>query len=163
MGAELAAEMGAVSAEHLMAATDEGIEAMGKVGVTAVLLPGTTFYLMAEKYAQARKMMSKGVRVALATDYNPGSCPTENLQSIMSFDCMGMKLLPEEIIKGMTINAAHAIDRASQVGSLDIGKKADIVIFDAPNLDYLIYHFGINHVNQVIKNGEVVVENHSLV
>jgi imidazolonepropionase len=159
MGAELSAEMGAVSAEHLMAATDEGIEAMEKAGVTAVLLPGTTFYLMSEQYAQARKMMEKGVRVALATDYNPGSCPTENLQSIMSFACMGMKHQPKEIIKGMTINAAHAIDRASQIGSIDVGKKADIVIFDAPNLDYLVYHFGINHVDQVIKNGEVVVEN----
>lgn len=158
-GAELAAEMGAVSAEHLMAASDEGIDAMHKAGVTAVLLPGTSFYLMAGKYAQARKMIQKGVRVAIATDYNPGSCPTENLQAVMTFACMGMKLLPEEILKGMTINAACAIDRASEIGSIEKGKKADIVIFDSPNLDYLVYHFGINHVEKVIKNGKLAVEN----
>lgn len=158
-GAELAAEMGAVSAEHLLAASDEGIDAMAKAGVTAVLLPGTSFYLMLGKYAQARKMMDKGVRVAIATDYNPGTCPTENLQAIMTFACFGMKLTPEEIIKGMTLNAAHALDRAGDIGSLEAGKKADLVIFDAPNLEYIVYHFGINHVDTVIKNGKTVVEN----
>lgn len=158
-GAELAGEMGAVSAEHLLAASDEGIDAMAKAGVTAVLLPGTSFYLMLGKYAQARKMMEKGVRVAIATDYNPGTCPTENLQSIMTFACFGMKLTPEEIIKGMTLNAAHGVDRAGEIGSLEVGKKADIVIFDSPNLEYIVYHFGINHVNTVIKGGKVVVEN----
>ncbi|HWR60644.1 MAG TPA: imidazolonepropionase [Clostridia bacterium] len=157
-GAELAGEMGAVSAEHLLAASDEGIEAMAKAGVTAILLPGTSFYLMLGKYAQARKMMERGVRVAIATDYNPGTCPTENLQSIMTFACFGMKLTPEEIIKGMTLNAAHGIDRAREIGSLEVGKKADIVILDAPNLEYVVYHFGINHVDTVIKNGKKVVE-----
>lgn len=161
-GAELASEMKAVSAEHLLAASDEGIEAMSKAKVTAVLLPGTSFYLMLGKYAQARKMIEKGVRVAIATDYNPGSCPTENLQAIMVFACMGMRLLPEEIIKGMTINAAHAIDRASEIGSIEKGKRADIVIWNSPNLDYLIYHFGINHVDTVIKNGEIVVSDGSV-
>jgi imidazolonepropionase len=158
-GAELAGEMGAVSAEHLLAASDEGIDAMAKAGVTAVLLPGTSFYLMLGKYAQARKMMDRGVRVAIATDYNPGTCPTENLQAIMTFACFGMKLTPEEIIKGMTLNAAHALDRAEDIGSLEVGKKADLVIFDAPNLEYIVYHFGINHVDTVIKNGKAVVEN----
>ncbi len=157
-GAELAGSMGATSAEHLLAASDEGIEAMAKAGVTAILLPGTSFYLMLGKYAQARKMMEKGVRVAIATDYNPGSCPTENLQAIMTFACFGMKLTPEEIIKGMTLNAAHGLDRAGEIGSLEVGKKADMVIFDTPNLEYLVYHFGINHVNTVIKNGKKVVE-----
>ncbi|MDD4494460.1 MAG: imidazolonepropionase [Eubacteriales bacterium] len=157
-GAELASEMNAISAEHLVAASDEGIEAMSKTGVTAVLLPGTSFYLMLGKYAAARKMMDKGVRVALATDYNPGSCPTENLQEIMTFACFGLKLTPEEIIRGMTINAAHAVDRASEIGSLELGKKADIVIFDAPNLNYVVYHFGINHVEKVIKGGKLVVD-----
>jgi imidazolonepropionase len=158
-GAELAAEMGAVSAEHLMATSDEGLDAMSKAGVTAVLLPGKSFYLMAGKYAQARKMIQKGVRVAIATDYNPGSCPTENLQTAMTFACLGMKLLPEEILKGMTINAAHAINRDSEIGSIEKGKKADLVIFNVPNLDYLVYHFGINHAEKVIKNGKLVVEN----
>lgn len=157
--AELAAEMGALSAEHLLAASEEGIDAMSRAGTTAVLLPGTSFYLMTGKYAQARRMMEKGIRVAIATDYNPGSCPTENLQAVMLFACLGMKLPPEEIIKCMTINAAYAIDRAAETGSIEVGKKADLVIFDAPNLDYLIYHFGINHAETVIKNGKVAVEN----
>lgn len=158
-GAELAGELGAVSAEHLLAASDAGIDSMAKSRVTAVLLPGTSFYLMLDKYARAQEMMDKGVRVALATDYNPGSCPTENLQSIMTFACFGMKMTPEEIIKGMTLNAAHAVDRAEETGSLEVGKKADIVIFDAPNIEYIVYHFGINHVDTVIKNGKTVVEN----
>jgi imidazolonepropionase len=158
-GAELAGSMGAISAEHLLAASDEGIAAMANAGVTAILLPGTSFYLMLGKYARARKMMEMGVRVAIATDYNPGTCPTENLQSIMTFACYGMKMTPEEIIKGMTLNAAHGVDRAEEIGSLEVGKKADIVIFDAPNLEYIVYHFGINHVNTVIKGGRVVVEN----
>ncbi len=158
-GAELAGEMRAVSAEHLLAASDEGIDAMAKAEVTAILLPGTSFYLMLEKYAQARKMMDKGVRVAIATDYNPGTCPTENLQSIMTFACFGMKMTPEEIIKGMTLNAAYGVDRAGDIGSLETGKKADMVIFDAPNLEYIVYHFGINHVDTVIKSGRTVVEN----
>ena len=162
-GAELAGSMGAVSAEHLLAASDEGIAAMAKADVTAVLLPGTSFYLMLGKYAQARKMMEAGVRVAIATDYNPGTCPTENLQSIMTFACYGMKMTPEEIIKGMTLNAAHAVDRAGETGSLEVGKKADIVIFNAPNLEYVVYHFGINHVNTVIKSGKVVVEDGRIV
>ena len=162
-GAEVAGSMGAVSAEHLLAASDEGIAEMAKAGVTAILLPGTSFYLMLGKYAQARKMMESGVRVAIATDYNPGTCPTENLQSIMTFACFGMKMTPEEVIKGMTLNAAHGVDRAGEIGSLEVGKKADIVIFDAPNLEYIVYHFGINHVNTVVKSGKVVVENGRIV
>lgn len=157
-GAELAAKMGAVSAEHLLATSDKGMEDMAKANVTAVLLPGTSFYLMTGKFAQGRKMIEKGVRVALATDYNPGTCPTENLQSIMTFACFGMKLTPLEIIKGMTLNPAYAINRENEIGSIEIGKKADLVIFDCPNLNYLIYHFGINHVDKVIKNGKVVVD-----
>jgi len=161
-GAELAAEMNAASADHLLAASDKGIKDMAKAGVTAVVLPGTSFYLMLGKYAQARKMIDEGVRVAIATDYNPGTNPTESLQTIMSFACFGMKLTPEEIIKAMTLNAAYAIDRQHEIGSLEKGKKADLVIFDAPNVDYIVYHYGINHVDKVIKNGKVVVENRTI-
>ncbi len=161
-GAELAAEMNAASADHLLAASDKGIKDMAKAGVTAVVLPGTSFYLMLGKYAQARKMIDEGVRVAIATDYNPGTSPTESLQMIMSFACFGMKLTPEEIIKAMTLNAAYAIDRQHEIGSLEKGKKADLVIFDAPNVDYIVYHYGINHVDKVIKNGKVVVENRTI-
>ena len=157
-GAELAAELGAVSAEHLVGASEEGIRALAKNGVCAVLLPATSFYLMLNRFAKARRMIESGVRVALATDCNPGTSPTESLQSIMTFACFGMKLLPEEIIKAMTINAAYAIGRENVVGSIEIGKQADLVIFDSPNINYLIYHFGVNAVQTVIKNGKVVVE-----
>lgn len=162
-GAELAAEMQAVSAEHLLAASEAGLQTMKEAEVIAVLLPGTSFYLMLGKYAPARKMIDMGLRVALASDYNPGTCPCENLQTIMTFACFGMHLTPEEILRGMTINAAHAIDRAAQIGSLEAGKRADLVILNAPNWDYVVYHFGINHVDKVIKNGRVVVDKTQLV
>ncbi len=162
-GAELASEMQAVSADHLLAISEEGIDAMSKAKVTAVLLPGTSFYLMLGAYANARKLIKRGVRVAIATDYNPGSCPTENLQEIMTHACFGMRLLPEEIIRCMTIHAAYAIDRSRELGSIEIGKSGDLAIFKAPNLDYIIYHFGINHVDKVIKNGKLVVENGNLI
>ncbi|MGI5922087.1 MAG: imidazolonepropionase [Syntrophomonadaceae bacterium] len=157
-GAELAAEMQAVSADHLLNASEDGLKALKDSQVTAVLLPGTSFYLMLGKYANARKMIDQGLRVALASDYNPGTCPTENLQAIMTFACFGMKLTPQEIIKGMTINAAYAVDRADQIGSIEPDKLADLVILNAPNWDYVIYHFGINHVDQVIKRGIMVVD-----
>ncbi len=157
-GAELAAKLGAFSAEHLLASSEEGLLAMKASKVTAVLLPGTSFYLMLDRYANARGMLEKGIRVAIGTDYNPGTCPTENLQAVMTFACFGMKLTPWEILRAITINAAHAVDRAGEIGSLEAGKKADLVIFDAPNLDYIVYHFGINHVDTVIKNGRPVVE-----
>lgn len=162
-GAELASELNAISADHLLAASDKGIEDMARSGVTAVTLPGTSFYLMLGKYAQARKMIDAGVRVAIATDYNPGTSPTESLQNIMSFACFGMRLTPEEIIKAMTLNAAYALDRQQYIGSLEKGKKADLVIFDAPNVDYIVYHYGINHVDTVIKNGKVVVKNRQII
>lgn len=157
-GAELAAKMGAVSADHLLAASDEGIEMMAKAGVTATVLPGTSFYLMTGKFARARDMKNAGVRVAIATDYNPGSCPTENLQAVMTFACFGMKLTPEEIIQGMTLNGAYAIGREKEIGSLEVGKKADMVLFNSMNPEYIVYHYGINHVNTVIKNGKIVVD-----
>ena len=136
---------------------------MAKAGVTAVTLPGTSFYLMLGKFAQARKMIDAGVRVAIATDYNPGTSPTENLQAIMTFACFGMKLTPEEIIKSMTLNAAYAVGRQQEIGSIEKGKKADIVIFDAANIDYVVYHYGINHVETVIKNGKIVVKDKQIV
>lgn len=157
-GAELAGEIKAVSAEHLVAASDEGIKAMAENKVTAVILPTTSFYLMLNKFARARKMIEEGVPVALATDCNPGTSPTESLQSTMTFACFGLKMLPEEIINAMTINAACAVGREKEIGSIEKGKKADIVIFDAKNLNYLLYHFGVNAVDKVIKNGSIVVE-----
>jgi imidazolonepropionase len=158
-GAELAGELKAISAEHLVAASDDGIKALAENDVVAVLLPSTSFYLMLNNFAKARKMIDEGVAVALATDCNPGTSPTESLQTVMTFACFGMKMFPEEIINAMTINAACAINREKEIGSIEVGKKADIVIFKSKNLNYLIYHFGANAVETVIKNGEIVIQN----
>ncbi|MBZ9687611.1 imidazolonepropionase [Clostridium estertheticum] len=157
--AELAGELKATSAEHLVAASDEGIKALAENDVVAVLLPSTSFYLMLNHFARARKMIEEGVAVSLATDCNPGTSPTESLQTVMTFACFGMKMFPEEIINAMTINAACAINRESEIGSIEVGKKADIAIFNSKNLNYLIYHFGANAVDTVIKNGKIVIQN----
>lgn len=162
-GSELAGEIGAVSAEHLVSASEKGMISLRDNGVIPVLLPATSFYLMLKKYADARKMINLNLPVALATDYNPGTCPTESMQTVMTFACFGMGMTPPEIICAMTINAACAICRGDDIGSIEPGKKADIVIFDVPNLNYMIYHFGINHVDSVIKNGNIVVKNKMLV
>ncbi|MDO4720670.1 MAG: imidazolonepropionase [Peptostreptococcaceae bacterium] len=158
-GAELSAKVGAHSAEHLMAASDEGIRQMAGAQVIANLLPGTTFSLMKDTYANARKMIESGLAVALSTDYNPGSCPTENIQLIMQLGCLAMKMTPIEVLNAVTVNAAHSLGRGESIGSFTPGKKADIVIFDAPNIDYIFYHFGINHAAAVFKNGKLAAEN----
>lgn len=155
-GAELAAEIGCISADHLIAASDIGIKEMAKNGVIANLLPGTSFNLQTGKYAKARAMVDEGVAIALSTDYNPGSCPTENIQLVMSFASLIMKLTPEEVITGVTINGAASLGIEETHGSIQEGKIADIAIFDTPNIEYLIYHFGINHTDSVIKNGKIV-------
>jgi imidazolonepropionase len=155
-GAELAAEIGAVSADHLLHASEAGIRAMAETGVVAVLLPGTAFFLMA-KPADARKMIEAGVPVALATDRNPGSSPTESLPFIMNLACLTMKMTPAEVLTACTINAAHAIGRADRIGSIEVGKQGDLVLFDAPNYMYLQYHYAVNLVDTVIKKGIQVI------
>lgn len=162
-GGELAGELKATSCEHLVAISEKGIKALADNGVVAVLLPSTSFYLMLNHYADARKMISKGVKVALSTDCNPGTSPNESLQFTMTLACYGMKLHPEEIINAVTINAACAINRENEIGSIEVGKKADIVIFNSKNLDYLIYHIGSNAVDKVIKNGKVVVQENKII
>jgi len=162
-GAQLAGELGCISAEHLLAASDEGLEAMRQAGVIAVCLPATSFNLRLKSHARARTMIEMGVPVALSTDYNPGSSPTESMQLVMTLGCLNLGMTPEEVICAMTINAAHAIGKADTIGSLEAGKQADIVVFNSSNLAYLPYHFGINHVNTVIKNGKVVVSDGQLV
>lgn len=161
-GAEVAAEVKAVSADHLLKASDKGIEMMAEQDVIGVLLPGTAFFLMAE-YAQARKMIDRGVAVALATDANPGSSPTLSLQFIMNLGCLNMGMTPEEVITASTINAAHAIDRADVIGSIEVGKNADFTIFDVHNYLMLSYQYGMNHVHSVVKNGVLVVEDGHIV
>lgn len=161
-GAQLAAELKAVSAEHLLSTSEDGMVSMRDNGVIPVLLPATSFYLMLNRYANARRMIELGLPVALGTDYNPGTCPTESLQTVMTFACFGMKMVPAEIIAAMTINAACAVSRENEIGSIQEGKNADIVIFDCPNLNYIVYHFGINHVDTVIKDGRIVVKDSRL-
>ncbi|HSH36219.1 imidazolonepropionase [Schnuerera sp.] len=157
-GAELAAEVGCITADHLVAASEIGIKMMAEKGVIANLLPGTSFNLQTGKFARAKRMIEAGVPVALSTDYNPGSCPTENMQLVMSLASIVMKMTPEEVITAATINGAASLKLEEQIGSLEVGKKADLVIFDAPNLDYIIYHFGINHTDKVIRNGKLAFE-----
>jgi len=157
-GTELAVELGAISGDHLVGASDEGIRRLAQSNTIAVLLPGTSFYLGKEKYARARGMIEAGAAVALSTDFNPGSSPTENLQLIMSIAALKLKMTPEEIWHAVTVNAAYAINRGEVAGRIAIGRKADIVIWDAPNYAYVPYHYGVNHVNTVLKEGKVVVE-----
>ncbi len=155
-GAELSAEVGAISAEHLVGASEQGIKDMAKAGVVAVLLPGTSFNLGKKEPAKARLMIEEGVPVALSTDYNPGSCPTENLQFIMTLASLHLRMKPSEVITAVTMNAAAALGIEKEVGSIQVGKKADIAIFDIPNIDYMIYHFGINHNYITIKDGKII-------
>jgi imidazolonepropionase len=154
-GAELAARMGAVSADHLLCVTEAGIEALAKAGTVATLLPGTAFFL-GVPYAPARKLIERGVTVALATDCNPGTCPTENLPLIGAMACTQMKMRPHEVVTALTQTAALAVNRADRIGSLEVGKQADLVIFDVPDYRRLFYHFGVNHVWRVVKRGRVV-------
>lgn len=162
-GAELAAEIGCITADHLIAASDNGIKAMAEKGVIANVLPATSFNLQVEHFARAKKMIEENVPVAISTDYNPGSSPSENLQLAMYFASLVMKLTPEEVITGVTINGAAALGLENEVGSLVEGKMADLVIFDAPNLDYIIYHFGINHTEKVVKKGKLVYDKNNCI
>lgn len=155
-GAELAAELKAKSADHLIGASDTGIKLMAKNGVIANLLPATSLNLGATRFARARKMIEEGLAVAISTDYNPGSSPCENIFIAMYIAAVIMKMTPNEIFNAVTVNASHSLDRACDRGSLEEGKLADIAIFNGENIDYLIYHFGINHTYKVIKRGKTV-------
>ena len=154
-GSQLAGEIGAISAEHLIVCPPEGIASMAKGGTVACLLPGTSFYLGAT-FAPARDMVNAGVPVAMASDFNPGSCPCLNLQFIINLGCLKYRLTPEEVLTAVTLNAAAAIDMADQVGSVEPGKLGDLVIWDAPDLDYICYRLGSNLVKQVIKRGKLI-------
>jgi imidazolonepropionase len=154
-GSELAGEMGAISAEHLIAIGDKGMAAMAKAGTTAMLLPATSFYL-GKTFAPARRMIELNIPVAIASDFNPGSCPSLNLQFAINLGYLRYKMTPEEILTAVTINPACAIGRGDKVGTLEAGKQADLVIWDAPNMEMLCYRFGSNLAMQVIKKGSLV-------
>ena len=156
-GASLAARMGAASADHLLYATDEGIEDMARAGVVATLLPGTSVFLRMNRYAPARKMVSAGVAVALGTDCNPGSSYTESLPAVAFLASLGMGLTVEETLTAMTLNAAASVREAGTRGTLEPGKRADVVLLDAPSLEHLVYHWGVNLVSDVLVAGEPVV------
>ncbi|MGD6966634.1 imidazolonepropionase [Rossellomorea vietnamensis] len=155
-GTEMAVEVGARSGEHLVGASDKGIGMLGTSETIAVLLPGTCFYLNKDSYAKAREMIEAGAAVALSTDFNPGSSPTENLQLIMNLAALKMKMTPEEIWNAVTVNAAYAINRGERAGKIAPGRQADIVLWDVPNYHYVPYHYGVNHVNTVWKAGKAV-------
>jgi imidazolonepropionase len=134
------------------------MEAMAEKGVVATLLPGTAFFLFLGRYAPARQMIRKGVTVALATDFNPGSCMTESLPLITTIACTQMRMTPAEAILGITLNAAKALGKENEIGSLEPGKQADLVVLDIPDYRHLSYHFGINPVWQVVKEGRIAWE-----
>ena len=154
-GSVLAGEIGAISAEHLIVCPPEGIASMAKGGVIACLLPATSFNLGAV-FAPARDMVKAGVPVAMATDFNPGSCPCLNMQFVINLGCLKYKLTPEEVLTAVTLNGAAAIDMADKVGSVEAGKQGDLVIWNAPDLDYICYRVGSNLVKTVVKKGVVV-------
>ncbi len=154
-GARLAAEVGAISADHLLHASSEGLAAMAAEGVIAVLLPGTAFFL-GLPYAPARRIIDLGVPLALGTDFNPGSSPTYSMQMAIALACLGMRLMPAEAIVAATLNAAWAVGMAEEVGSLEPGKVADLVILEASDHRALGMHFGVNLVDAVYKRGRLV-------
>lgn len=157
-GARLAAELGARSADHLEWLEDDDIERLKQAGTTAMLLPGTAFNLGLTRYPPARKLISTGVPVALATDFNPGSCFTPNMQIILSIACSQMRMTPEEAITAATINGAYSLGASDRLGSLEVGKQADIVLMDVNDYRELPYYFGVNHCVMTIKKGNVVVD-----
>ncbi len=154
-GAELAARLGATSADHLLCVTDAGIGALAASGTVATLLPGTAFFL-GVPYAPARRLIERGATVALASDCNPGTCPTENLPLVGAMACTQMGMLPSEVVNALTLNAAAALGRSDRVGSLAVGKQADLIVCKVPDYRQLFYHFGVNHVSCVVKRGRVV-------
>jgi imidazolonepropionase len=156
-GAELAAELEATSADHLLQASDEGIRQMAKAGVVATLLPGTAFSLK-EPYARGRFIIDSGCAVALATDFNPGSCFTESIPLIFALATLYMGITPEEAVSALTINAAAALDRADAIGSLDVGKQGDLVVLEYPSYKFIPYHIGVSTVEKVVKNGNLVFD-----
>ena len=157
-GADLAAEVSAYSADHLEYVSQTGIERMAEKKVAAVLLPGASFFLSMKKLPPVREMIQRGLAVSLATDLNPGSSMTESLPLMMTMGCTLLKMMPAEVIRATTIHAARSMGRESAIGSLDVEKEADVLVLDVPNFRYLPYHFGVDHVEIVIKKGRIVYQ-----
>jgi imidazolonepropionase len=156
-GTKLAAELNASSADHLQWIDDSDIEALKKAGTVATLLPGTAFNLGLMQYAPARKLIAAEVPVALATDFNPGTCFTMNMQLILAIACTQMKMTPAEAISAATINSAYSLGLADKIGSLEVDKQADIVLMDVSDYREIPYFFGVNHCLVTIKKGNIVI------
>lgn len=160
-GAELAAELGAVSADHLLQASDEGIKRMAETGVVTTLLPVTAFSLK-EHFARGRYMIDNGCYLALATDFNPGSCFSESIPLVIALATLQIGLTIEEMVTALTINAAKAVGRENTIGSIEVGKKADLVVHEFPSYKFLPYHIGVSTVERVFKEGRLIYDKRDL-
>jgi imidazolonepropionase len=156
-GATLAVTLGAASADHLMEISERGVDALAASDTVANLLPATSFFLMSPRYAPARALIDKGGIVSLSTDCNPGTSMTESMQLVMQLATLQMKMTVEESLTAATLNGAHSLRLAHETGSLEAGKRADVVLFDAPSYLHLVYHFGVNLVSAVFRDGIRVV------
>jgi len=162
-GVILAIRLCVTSADHLDNIRHRDILKLKESGIICVLLPGVPFFLMKDNYAPGRKMIEDGLPIALATDFNPGTCPCGNIQMMVTLACLKLGMTPAQAINAVTINAAHAVGMADRIGSIEVGKQADMIILDIRDYNQLPYYFGINHVKTVIKRGRLVVENKQLV
>lgn len=160
-GAQVAIAAQAVSADHLEYMPPALYAPFREAGIVPVLLPGADFFIRAKKYADARAMIAAGLPVAISTDFNPGSCMTESLPMIMTLACLHLQMTPAQTLIAATLHAARALALGNQIGSLEVGKQADAVLWDADSVNEIPYHFGINLVHAVIKKGRVVVERHA--
>lgn len=158
----LAKKLNAISADHLLKCTKENMIELSKSDVICNLLPFTSLNL-GEGYANAREMINENLPVAISSDYNPGSAPNTSFLFVMQLSAIGLRMYPNEILNAVTINASHGIKKNLEIGTIEISKKADIVLLDAKNLEYIFYRIGKNHVHTVIKNGVLVVDNHTII
>jgi imidazolonepropionase len=161
-GTKVSINLEAKTVDHLMAITESDMELLAKSNTIGNLLPSTSFFLNKE-YAPARKMIEKGMALAVSSDYNPGSTPSENYQLTLQIAGNKLRMLPTEILTASTINPAYSLDIDEFVGSIEVGKSADLLLLDCPNLDYFIYHYGINHTHSVFKKGKLFIENRKVV
>jgi imidazolonepropionase len=152
-GASLAASLGCASADHLMQVSEAGIAALAASNTVANLLPATSFFLMSDRYAPARRLIDAGAIVSLSTDCNPGTSMTESMPMVMQLATLQMKMTVEESLTAATLNGAYSLRLSQEIGSIEAGKRADLVLLDAPNYLHLVYHFGVNLVRHVLRDG----------
>jgi imidazolonepropionase len=161
-GAELAAEVGAASADHLVMVSDAGIDAMAGADVIPVILPGTVFSLNLKTRPPVRKMVDRGLPVALATDFNPGTSYVQSMPTVINISCCLLRMTVAEAVSASTVNAAWSLGRGDSIGSLQAGRQADLIVLDCPNHLFLGYRLGWNPVKTVVKKGRIVHERPSL-